>query len=65
MTGTTIPANQDPMAAIERLDAKIDGVEKRLCTTIYSVRDELKAEISAAYDLHEQRIVRIEAAAGE
>lgn len=58
----------------ERLEAKIDGLERRLNTRmdglaskadLYAVRDELKNEIASAYELHEQRVQRLEAAVGE
>ena len=48
-----------------RVNAKIAGVEQRLSSQIERVRSELKDEIASSYNLHEERIERLEVAVGE
>ena len=57
-----IEALHESMQAMEkRLNAKIDALSLK----IDRVKNDLSAEIAGSYDLHEERIKRLETAVGE
>ena len=60
------PTIRDVLAKIDGMEASLRGdmraMEARLTRQIAAVKDELKAEIGEAYDLHHVRIVQLEAA---